>query len=559
METAALLIDGLIIVLYFVAITAIGLYAGRKERNLEDYALGGRQIPWWAVAASIIAAETSAATFIGAPAEGFKCRGIVYAQITLGLLFGRIFVGQVFLKPYYVYRVYTVYDFLTVRFGPKSKNYVSILFLIMRTLASGVRLYIPSLVLVLAWRLFVQHKEVQFATLDSWVPYAWAILILTGITCAYTAIGGIKAVIWTDLIQASLMIAAAVVAALTLLLRIGDGSFRHGLTVLGRHVPEMRSLSGYVLTGFEKAEPGMTAWRVAELLFANPYTLPATLIGGTVGAIAAFGTDQDMVQRMLTAKDVRRSRRSLITAALMAIPITSAFSFIGVLLIAFYELHPQMRPQAVNDVFGAYILKGMPVVIRGFVLASIFATAMGSLSAALNSLATSATNDWYVPYFARARDERHYVNAARLFTALFSVLLMIVAVAAAYANVNNPKLTIIPIALGIPGYLLGPMLGVFLLGMLTRTRGSDGGNMIAVTAGLATVFVLSGTFADLVGGWRVWPDGVRAFLAQMPRVGFTWYQMIGASATLAVGLLFRTPPHVVESAAHKAAQNPEAP
>jgi SSS family solute:Na+ symporter len=551
METTALLIDGLIVVAYFVLITAIGLYAGRKEENLEDYALGGRKIPWWAVAASIIAAETSAATFIGAPAEGFKTRGIVYAQITFGLLVGRILVGQIFLKPYYAYRVYTVYDFLVVRFGPKSKNYVSILFLVMRTLASGVRLYIPSLVLVLAWRLFVQHKEVQFATLDSWVPYAWAILILTGLTCAYTALGGIKAVIWTDVIQASLMIVAALVAVVTILIKIGDGSLLHGFSVLGRYVPEMKSLKGYALTGFEDAKPGMTVWQLVKLLFANPYTLPATLIGGTVTAMAAFGTDQDMVQRMLTAKDVKRSRRSLLSAALMAIPITSAFSFIGVLLIAFYDMNPHLRPQAVNDVFGAYILKAMPVVIRGFVLASIFATAMGSLSAALNSLATSMTNDWYMPYFGRAREQGHYVNAARLFTGLFSLLMILVAVAAAYANVKNPKLTIIPIALGIPGFLLGPMLGVFLLGMLTKTRGSDWGNMIAVTAGLIAVVVLSGTHVDIANKFA--PAGHRYVLPSwMPRVEFTWYQLIGGSATLLAGLLFRTPKHVIENAVRKA-------
>ncbi len=552
METAPLVIDGLIIVGYFVAITAIGIYAGRKkEGNLEEYALGGRRIPWWAVTASIIAAETSAATFIGAPAEGYKTRGITYAQIAIGLMIGRLFVGQVFLKPYYVYRVYTVYDFLMVRFGPKSKNYVSLLFLVMRTLASGVRLYVPSLVLVLAWRLFVERREVQFATLDSWVPYAWAILILTGITCVYTAIGGIRAVIWTDVIQASLMVGAAGVAVVTILLKIGDGSILHGLSVLGEKVPEMKSLRGYAIIGFEDAAPGLGAWDMVRLLFANPYTLPAALIGGTVSAMAAFGTDQDMVQRMLTATDYRKSRRSLIGAALVAIPITAAFSFIGVLLIAFYDLNPNLRPKAANDVFGTYILTVMPMVIRGFVLASIFATAMGSLSAALNSLATSATNDWYVPYFARDRDPGHYVTAARLFTAVFAVLMVLVAVASAYANVKNPRLTIIPLALGIPGYILGPMLGVFLLGMLTKTRGSDWGNMVAVTAGLAAVLILSGRHID-IANWFAPPGVQYVSPAWMPRVEFTWYQLVGSTATFLVGLAFRTPREVVESAARKA-------
>src|SRR3954468_8596044 len=149
----ALLIDGLIIVLYFVAITGIGLYMGRREKSLHDFALGGRNMPWWAVMASIIAAETSAATFIGAPGEGYKAQSIVYAQIVIGLILGRMLVGYVFLKPYYTYKVYTVYDFLGIRFGPLSKGYVSGLFLAMRTLASGTRLFVPSLVMVLAWKL----------------------------------------------------------------------------------------------------------------------------------------------------------------------------------------------------------------------------------------------------------------------------------------------------------------------------------------------------------------------------------------------------------------------
>src|SRR5215207_2891159 len=148
-----LLTDALIILIYFVGIICIGLYMGRREHTLHDFALGGRQVPWWAVMASIIAAETSAATFLGAPGEGYDKRSLAYVQLVFGLILGRYVVGYVFLKPYYLYKVYTVYDYLGVRFGPTSKNYVSGLFLVMRTLASGTRLFVPSLVMVLAWRL----------------------------------------------------------------------------------------------------------------------------------------------------------------------------------------------------------------------------------------------------------------------------------------------------------------------------------------------------------------------------------------------------------------------
>lgn len=546
MNPTHLLIDGSIIVFYFVVIITIGLTIGRREKTLEGYALGGRKVPWWAVMASIIAAEVSAATFLGAPAEGYTTQGITYVQLTMGLILGRVLVGHIFLKPYYTYRVYTVYDFLAIRFGVKSKNYVSALFLLMRTLASGVRLYVPSLVLVLAWRLFVAGEDVQYRQLDTIRPYAYAIIILTLITCLYTAIGGIKAVIWTDVIQATLMFTSALVAIGTLLYHIGDGSLSNALSAIAKHAPGMTRTEGYFLTGFEKVTPDMSLWQSLKVLLENKYTLPAALIATTVMNMAAFGTDQDMVQRMLTAETYKKSRRSLITAALMDVPIAAAFTFIGVLLIAFYQQRPDLAPAKANDVFGVYILNVMPVVIRGFVLAGIFATAMGSLSAALNALATSATNDWYIPYIAPKRSDAHHVTAARLFTALFAVLMIWIAVAFASLNVRNPGMTIIPVALGIAGYILGPMLGVFLLGMLTRTRGSDNGNMIAITIGLITILFASGQAYNLI-------NRIAGTSFTMPiRVEFTWYAMIGAIATFVVGLFFRTPEHVIASAEHKA-------
>ena len=187
-----LLVDGVIILVYFVVITAIGLYMGRREESLNDFALGGRRVPWWAVMASIIAAETSAATFLGAPGEGYTKKSFAYVQLVLGLIIGRVIVGHVFLKPYFTYKVYTVYDYLGVRFGPATKAYVSALFLVMRTLASGTRLFIPSLVMVLAYRMFVSGGQVTFSqqAVTRVAPYLVAIVALTVVTCLYTALGG---------------------------------------------------------------------------------------------------------------------------------------------------------------------------------------------------------------------------------------------------------------------------------------------------------------------------------------------------------------------------------
>ncbi|MDF2441141.1 MAG: solute:Na+ symporter, family [Abditibacteriota bacterium] len=555
----SLLIDGLIIIFYFVAITTIGLRMGRREESLHDFALGGRQVPWWAVMASIIAAETSAATFLGAPGEGYDKRSLAYVQLVFGLIIGRFIVGNVFLKPYYQYKVYTVYDYLGVRFGTTTKNYVSGLFLVMRTLASGTRLFVPSLVMVLAWRMFTGGGQIEFSqqSVTGVGPYLVAITALTVLTCIYTALGGIKAVIWTDVIQACLMFGGALVAMFTLLYHVG------GFSAVAKAVPQMTTLQGYFITGFEpdfvakwQADnnvPSMNWWEYFKLILGSEYTIFSALIGTTLGNMAAFGTDQDMVQRMLTAETHQKARRSLLTAAFMDLPIAAVFTFIGILLYVFYQQDPAFKPEANSDVFGSYILNAMPVGIRGLVLAGVFATAMGSLSAALNALATSATNDWYLPR-RPGLPESHYVGAARIFTGVFAFLMIVIAGGFAYAKVTDPDVRIIPVVLGIAGFILGPMLGVFMIGMYTKNRGSDKGNVFAVTAGLIATVVLGNLHITILNGIAPLLGFTTEFVRPdwLPKVSFTWFAMIGAMVVFAVGVFFKTPPEVIEAAKRKA-------
>jgi len=558
---AHLLIDGAIVCAYFTMITAIGLYLGRRDKSLSDFALAGRRVPWWAVMASIIAAETSAATFLGVPGEGYTTKSFAYVQIIVGLILGRVVVGHVFLKPYYTFKVYTVYDYLGVRFGPWTKAYVSALFLFMRTLASGTRLFIPSLVMVLAYRLFVGGAQPQFGQegVTTVGPYLVAIIALTVVTCLYTAVGGIKAVIWTDVIQACLMFGGALVAIGTLLAHVG------GLSEVIRAVPQLTTHEGYFLHGFEadrvaawRETHGLAAmglWDYVKLVLASDYTLFSALVGATLGNMAAFGTDQDMVQRMLTAETHQKARRSLITAAFMDLPVAGAFVFIGILLFVYYQQDPTFRPQATADVFASYILNVMPVGVRGFVVAGVFATAMGSFSAALNALATSATNDWYIRWVP-GRSETHYVRAARWFTVVFAGLMVAIAGAFAYAKVTSPDVRIIPVVLGIAGFILGPMLGVFLIGMFTTRRGSDAGNMLAITLGLAATVVVGKLHLTILNGIAPWL-GVAATFQQpawIPEVAFTWWAMVGALVVLAVGVLFRTPDAVRTALARHARQ-----
>ena len=558
---AHLLIDGAIVCAYFAMITGIGLYLGRRDKSLSDFALAGRRVPWWAVMASIIAAETSAATFLGVPGEGYTTKSFAYVQIIVGLILGRVVVGHVFLKPYYTFKVYTVYDYLGVRFGPWTKAYVSALFLFMRTLASGTRLFIPSLVMVLAYRLFVGGAQPRFGQegVTTVGPYLVAIIALTVVTCLYTAVGGIKAVIWTDVIQACLMFGGALVAIGTLLAHVG------GLSEVIRAVPQLTTHEGYFLHGFEadrvawwRESHGLAAmgiWDYVKLVLASDYTLFSALVGATLGNMAAFGTDQDMVQRMLTAETHQKARRSLIAAAFMDLPVAGAFVFIGILLFVYYQQDPTFRPQATADVFASYILNVMPVGVRGFVVAGVFATAMGSFSAALNALATSATNDWYIRWVP-GRSETHYVRAARWFTVVFAGLMVAIAGAFAYAKVTSPDVRIIPVVLGIAGFILGPMLGVFLIGMFTTRRGSDAGNMLAITLGLAATVVVGKLHLTILNGIAPWL-GVAATFQQpawIPEVAFTWWAMVGALVVLAVGVLFRTPDAVRAGLARHARQ-----
>src|SRR5438045_2966521 len=221
-----LLIDTIVLLVYLFGIVALGLWAGRRNKNLQDFALGGRSIPWWAVLGSIIAAETSAATFLGTPAEGFKTRGYFYGQLVIGTILARIVVACTFIKPFYDYRVQSVYEFLTVRFGTKTKNMASGIFLFTRVLGIGVRLYLGGAIMVVIWRYLFPSLPVNLNT------YVWGILFVTIITTIYTAVGGIKAVVWTDVIQAVLMF-SSVIFAIFLLVRQIPGGLQTVKTNLG--------------------------------------------------------------------------------------------------------------------------------------------------------------------------------------------------------------------------------------------------------------------------------------------------------------------------------------
>jgi solute:Na+ symporter, SSS family len=521
-----LAIDSAVLLLYFVLIISIGLYMGRKEEDLKDFALGGRRIPWWAVLASLVAAETSAGTFFGTPGEGFALRNYTYLQLAFGTIIGRVLVSYIFIKPYYDYKVFSIYEYLTARFGVPTKNAASAVFIITRLLASGARLYVAAIALALAYEMVSGTRPNQTQTLWIYLGATIAIVILTAI---YTTFGGIKAVIWTDLIQASIMIGSALIALALLYFAIPGGwneiVQRHGAF----------QVSDLITTGLDPAKHG---WDKIKGMFEVEYTIFAGLIGAAFITMGTHGTDQDMVQRMLTAPDIRRSRRSVIFSGLADIPLAFTFLSIGLLLWVYYQAHPDPTlPKTPNETFCHFILYEMPVGLRGLLIAGIFATAMGSLSTAINALATSFTRDWYEPYINPGSTAEQSLRAVRWATVWFSILMIVVASTTSYLVIVHPNVRIIPIVLSVFAYTYGPLLGVFLCGMFTRRRGNNLGNTIAMIVGFIFVAIISNLFNAIAGVF-----GRVAYIRPtwLPAVEFPWWICFGTIITFSVAILFRT-------------------
>jgi solute:Na+ symporter, SSS family len=517
-------IDLLVIALYFFIVIFVGLKFGKRENSLSDFSLGGRSIPWLAVLASIIAAETSAATFLGTPGEGYELVNYTYLQIALGTVVGRVIVAFLFIKPFFDHKVYSIYEFLEIRFGKGTRTAASMVFLITRVLASGARLYVSAIVLAVGFSLLTGSQPNMGQQI---VIYLVAIVSVTAVTALYTSVGGIKAVVWTDCIQATVMLGGALSAIAVLIFHMPGGMSTVTEFVNKTSMP-MITLG---------TKTGAPLWENIRSVLSSDYTIWAALLGSVFTTLATHGTDQDMVQRMLTASDYKKSRLSLITSGLADLPIGFIFLTIGILLHCFYQMHHDAAlPGKNSEVFAYFILTQMPVGLRGLLVAGIFATSMGSLSAALNALATSFTRDFYQSRHEGESDEQT-VGAARYFTYVFAGIMILVASGTAYFVIEHPDSRIIPIVLGIFGYTYGSLLGVFLIGLLTKKRGNDFGNYIGMVAGAVVVAVMSGLpnqMVELLGGRPI------EALTALPIISFPWRIMFGSLTTFFIGLAFQS-------------------
>jgi Na+/proline symporter len=532
---SAVVFDLIVIGIYFAIIVAIGVHFSSRNRNVSEFALGGRSIPWWAVLASILASEISAGTFFGSPGEGFRSRNYTYAQLMVGYLLARLIVSAVFIPAYYRHNVVSIYEFLEMRFGPRTRRIASAVFLLTRSLASGSRLWVPTLLLLVIW-----DRMNPGNPLGNWEQFWFtgaALVVISLLTAAYTAIGGIKAVIWTDVLQILVLFCALGFSVFFLLGHIPGGweGAKSHLTAAG----DLR------LWQWEGDEPADSTWGKIKSVLETEFTVWAALFGSLFVTLATHGTDQDMVQRMLTAKDKKQSAVATILSGIADIPVTYAVLTIGILLSVYYghvvsDANLPMaggKPDSTR-VFPYFVIDVMPGGLRGLVIAGVLATTMGSLGTAMNSLATSYSRDFHFRWFKTPDDDAARVRVIKWSTLWFTLILIGVGLATAFIKAHNPGLSIIGIILGSFGYTYGSLLGVFMVALFTRSRGSEFGNPIAMLAGFVAVAFLSNLPNDL---WKMIAGGhLYTNPDWFPVIEFPWRIMAGTLVTVAVALCFKS-------------------
>jgi len=464
-------IDYLVIGGYLLAITAFGSYFARFQKTTRDYFLTGQSVPWWAICFTIVATETSTLTFISVPATAYAS-DMTFLQLVIGYVIGRVIVSMLFIPAYFRGELFTSYELLQRRFGPRVKNLSACIFLLTRSLADGVRLFATALVISVVTQ----------------VPVTWAVVILGIAMIIYTVRGGASAVIWTDVVQLFVYIAGAGVVFVSLLALIPGG------------------WSEVVRAGSEAGK-----FRVFDFstTLTRPYTFWAGIIGGVALTLSTHGTDQFLVQRLLAARSSREASRGLVLSGFLVFAQFVLFLVIGVMLFAYYQHAPLPRSLARNDeLLPTFIVTALTHGAAGFIVAAIVAAA---LSPSINAMAATTVNDFYAKYFRPDADEQTLMRVSRLWTIIWGVVQMAIAVAAQWM-----QRSVLDAGLAVLSYASGSVLGAFLLGTLAPSI-TERQTFAGMLAGLVVM--------TIVWGWTP--------------VAFTWYVFIGAATTVGVAWLIR--------------------
>ncbi len=468
-------IDWLVLAGYFALLLVSGLIINRKQSGTDDYFLAERRMPAWAVSISVTATALSAATFIGAPQQAYV-GDLTYLSSNIGALLAVTIVAVFFIPAFYRHNVSTIYELLERRFGPTARLAASWMFMIGRIFASGARIFIAALpaALILFGTTEPRHLIV-------------AIVALVAVGIAYTLVGGIASVIWTDVIQTFVFVGAAVVAIGVLLHRIPI-DLGEILGLLGTAGPDGTSKLTVFVPGLDFSQPG---WGFDP---SQSYTILTAILGFTLLNMGAYGTDQDMAQRMLTCRSALRGSLSAFCAILVSIPITMLFMLIGLLLFVFYQ-RPEVLGAAgpaagIDDtrkIFLTFIIQEMPAGLRGLMMAGLFAAGLSSLNSAINAMASAFVNDFYKG--ARPnRDDAHYLLVGRLAVVTWGLLLGGFACICVFWQEGSGK-TLLDFALLVMVFAYSGLLAVFLTALFTK-RGNSASVVAALATGFVTVLVM---------------------------------------------------------------------
>ncbi len=480
-------LDLIIIFGYLIGITAFGIWYAGKQETTEDYFVGDRNVPWWAIAMSIVATETSTITFISVPGIAFAKNGdFQFLQLVFGYLLGRVVISLVFIPMYFSGQLQTVYQLLGDRFGGKVKVLASGLFVIMRNIADGIRLLLTAFVLAAVYTAFQPSADPTTVIVGS-------ILILGIVMIVFTFYGGIEAVIWIEVVQLVIYIGGAVAAAAVLISSI-DGGFS-GAIDIGRQFDK------FTLFDF-------------SLDLTKTYTFWGGLIGGCFLTMSTHGTDQFLVQRYLCTDKPRAAITALMTSGAVVLGQFIGFLFIGVLLFAFYapynmpgyETATGAFPFTGGDrVFPDFITQKMPTGLSGLVIAAIFAAA---LSSSLNSIASTAVNDIYKP-FAKDVSEKKLMRIAGILTVVVGIVQIAIAI-----SLKDAGSSALNMALAVASLINGPILGVFLVGAFLK-KAKEIHALIGMAASICLMLYV------LLGTSIAWP----------------WYALIGSMTTVVVAFI----------------------
>ena len=439
-------LDYCVIGLYLVGVVWLGAWVGRGQQDLTGYLLGNRSLPWWALLGSIVATETSTATFLSIPGLAYQAGGdLRFLQLALGFALGRCLVVMFLLPAYFRGQMFTAYEVLNRRFGGATQRMASLLFLVARNLGDGLRLFLAALVL---------HNMLTLS-----LP--WCIVMVSAVTVLYTLLGGMRSVVWNDCIQLVIYLAGGILALTIMVQRLPDGWQQ----VLQFAVDQGK------LRMFD------TRWDWTEA-----HTLWAGLIGGAFLSLGTHGTDQMMVQRYLSARRFGDAVRALLASGLVVIAQFALFLVLGIALACYFaQFPPEQEVRRVDEALAVFIIRDMPVGVAGLTLAAVFAAAMSTLSSSLNSSAAALIHDFGTWWRLDRMSPQRRVAWCRGLTVGFGLLQIGIAIGAARYSAS-----VVNDALAIAGFTNGILLGLFALGVFTRRVG-QGAALIGLVAGIIAV------------------------------------------------------------------------